>query len=172
LTGRKKVVMVGSVTVEVGEDGADAERIELLTGYLRQELLQLDVDGVTPAPGAAAPPGSRGVDVAEVGALLVSLGGSAAGLKDVVTVVRAWLARGGRVRRTVRVSIGGDVLELSEVSRAEQTRLVDLFVERHSVLPRPGDPPPSDPPPGGTTPSDTPPSEMTLDEPSPGESEK
>ena len=39
---------------------------------------------------------------------------------------------GDGVRRTVKIEIDGDTLELSEVSAAEQNRLVDLFVRRHS----------------------------------------
>jgi hypothetical protein len=33
----------------------------------------------------------------------------------------------------VRIEIGGDVLELSEVTAGEQDRLVQLFVSRHST---------------------------------------
>jgi hypothetical protein len=120
------------MAIKVVEDGADAERIDTLAGFLRQELLQLDVEDVTLAPGGDVPPGSRAFDAAAAGALLVSLGGSAAGIKDVVAVIRAWLARGGGVRRSVRIEIAGDVLELSEVSKPEQSRLVDLFVNRHA----------------------------------------
>ena len=123
--------MPSEISLTVAEEGADAERVGALTGYLRQELLQLDVDDVVTATGGAAPAGSRGLDLTMVGGLLVSLGGSAAGLADVVGVIRSWLSRGGGVRRTVKLQIDGDVLELSEVSRDEQNRLVELFVTRH-----------------------------------------
>lgn len=118
--------------IEVAEDGADAERIDALAGYLRQELLQLDVADVTRAPGGVAPPGSRGLDVAAIGALMVGLSGAATSVNEIVTVVRGWLSRGGGVRRSVKITIDGDELELSEVSLAEQTKLVDMFVRRHS----------------------------------------
>jgi hypothetical protein len=49
-----------------------------------------------------------------------------------VDAVRHWLTRGGGVRRTVKLEIGGDVLELSEASTADQQRLIDMFVSRHS----------------------------------------
>jgi hypothetical protein len=55
------------------------------------------------------------------------------GLRAVVLAVRNWLARGQGVRRTVRLEIGGEVLELSEATAAEQQRLVDLFVSRHAA---------------------------------------
>ena len=49
----------------------------------------------------------------------------------VVGTVRQWLSRGDGVRRTVRLELGGDVLELSQASAAEQQRLIELFVRRH-----------------------------------------
>ncbi|MFI5894045.1 hypothetical protein ACIA5D_28490 [Actinoplanes sp. NPDC051513] len=116
------------------EDGADGERLDELTGLLRQELLQLDVEDVSPLPGGAAPPGSRAFDVAMVGGLLVTLSQSAERLGPVVQAVRNWLGRGQNTRRTVRLEIGGDVLELSEATEADQQRLIDLFVTRHGAV--------------------------------------
>lgn len=120
------------MTIEVAEDGADAERIDVLAGHLRQELLELDVDDVRRArSGAAPPPGSRAVDVAAIGALLVTVGGAATGINEILTVVRGWLSRAGGTRRSVKISIDGDVLELSEVSLAQQDELIGLYVRRH-----------------------------------------
>jgi hypothetical protein len=120
------------LNVHLSEDGANPERIDALTGYLRQELLQLDVDDVRRGPGGEAPAGTRAIDMVALGGLVVTLGRSAAGLKDVVTAIRRWLSRGDGVRRTVKIEIEGDTLELSEVSVAEQDRLITLFVSRHS----------------------------------------
>ncbi|WET77916.1 hypothetical protein P3102_28130 [Amycolatopsis sp. QT-25] len=125
--------MTSAVRVQLGEDGADAERVEQLTGYLRGELVDRGVAEVTALPAGPAPPGSRAFDVATVGGLLVTLGQSADGLRSVVAAVREWLSRGGRVKRTVRLEIDGDVLELSEASLTDQDKLVDLFVSRHSA---------------------------------------
>jgi hypothetical protein len=124
--------MDGEVRLQLSEEGADAERLGALTGYLRAELLQLDIDDVTVAREGEVPPGVRAIDVVALGGLVVSLGRTAAGLKDVVAAVRRWLSRGDGVRRTVKIEIDGDVLELSEVSAAEQGRIVDLFVQRHA----------------------------------------
>ncbi|RSM76393.1 hypothetical protein DL991_24535 [Amycolatopsis sp. WAC 01375] len=124
--------MTSAVRVQLGEDGADAERVDQLTGYLRSELIDRGVAEVKALPAGPAPPGSRAFDVATVGGLLVTLGQSADGLRSVVAAVREWLSRGGRVKRTVRLEIDGDVLELSEASLTDQDKLVDLFVGRHS----------------------------------------
>jgi hypothetical protein len=124
--------MDGEVRLQLSEDGADAQRLGVLTGYLRQELLQLDVDDVSAARAGDVPPGARAIDAVALGGLVVSLGHAATGLGSVVAVVRRWLSGGDRVRRTVKIEIGGDTLELSAVSAAEQDRLVDLFVRRHT----------------------------------------
>jgi hypothetical protein len=123
----------GELRLLLEEDGADAERVDLLTGHLRRELTQLDVDGVRPLPDVEPPPGTRALDAAVIGGLLVTLGQSGAGLAAVITAIRGWLARTPGPARTVRVELGGDVLELSQASAAEQDRLIELFVGRHSA---------------------------------------
>ncbi len=124
--------MDGGLRLQLSEEGADAERLDALTGLLRGELLQLDVEDVTGLRAGEPAPGARGLDVAAVGGLLVGLGGSAEGLRSVISAIRAWLARGGETRRTVRLEIGGEVLELSEATTADQDRLIGLFISRHA----------------------------------------
>jgi hypothetical protein len=124
--------MDGEVRLQLSEDGADAERLDALTGYVRRELLQLDVEDVSRAQVGDVPDGARAIDVVALGGLVVSLGHTATGLKEVVGAVRRWLSGGDGVRRTVKIAIDGDTLELSEVSAAEQDRLVDLFLRRHA----------------------------------------
>jgi hypothetical protein len=123
---------VGELRVQLAESGADAERLDELTGYLRQELLELDVQDVKALPAGEPPPGTRAIDAVAVGGLLVTFAENALGVRKVVSAIRAWLARGSGVKRTVRLELEGDILELSEVSAPEQTRLIDLFVSRHA----------------------------------------
>jgi hypothetical protein len=120
------------LSLHLAEDGADAERLAALTGFLRQELLQLDVEDVTALRAGDAPPGARAFDVVAAGGLLVTLSRSVEGLKAVVTAVGQWLGRGGGTARKVRLEIAGDVLELSVATAADQQRLIELFVSRHA----------------------------------------
>ena len=129
--------MDGELRLQIAEEGADAERIATLTGYLRAELLQLDVEDVTAPQGDEAPAGARVVGVAAVGAVLVALGQSAEGLRSVVSVIGDWLRRGQETRRTVRLELDGDTLELSQASSSDQARLIELFVSRHTAAGRP-----------------------------------
>ena len=122
----------GELRLQMSEDGADAQRLAVLTGYLRAELLQLDVEDVTALPAGEPPPGARVFGVATVGALVVALGQSAEGLRSVVSVIGDWLRRGDGTRRTVRLELEGDALELSQASAADQERLISLFISRHT----------------------------------------
>lgn len=124
-----------ALRVELSEDGADAERLETLTRFLRQELLQLDVEDVTTLRAGEPRPGARAFDLMAVNELLVFLGPTAEGLRAVVSTIRKWLARGSGVRRTVRLELDGDVLELSEATEADQDRLIGLFVSRNTTRP-------------------------------------
>ena len=119
--------------LQLSEEGADAERLAALTGYLRSELLQLDVEDVKALPAGEPPSGARGFNAATVGALLIALGQSAQGLRSVVSVIRDWLRRDEGKGRTVRLELGGDALELSQASGADQERLIELFVRRHTT---------------------------------------
>jgi hypothetical protein len=125
--------MGGELRVRISEDDADSERLAELARYLRSELLELDVEDVSALSGGSEPPpGSRAFGVAEISGLLVMLGQSAAGLRSVVAAVTAWAGRGQGTRRTVRLELDGDALELSQASAADQERLISLFVSRHS----------------------------------------
>jgi hypothetical protein len=123
----------GELRLQLSEEGADAERLAVLTGYLRSELLQLDVKDVRALPAGEPPPGARAFDVAAVGAPLIALGQSAEGLRSVVSVIRGWLRRGEGKGCAVRLELGGDALELSQASAADQERLIELFVRRHTT---------------------------------------
>jgi hypothetical protein len=119
--------------LQLSEEGADAGRLTVLTGYLRSELLRLDVEDVKALPAGQPPPGSRAFDGATVGGLLIALGQSAEGLQLVVSAIKGWLRRGEPKGRTVRLELGGDALELSQASTADQERLIEMFVSRHAT---------------------------------------
>ena len=114
------------------EEGADAERLDVLAGYLTRDLRELD-DVELGRVSLEAPPNTRAVDVAAVGSLLVTLLSSSA-LPQLINTIRGWLGRG---RSTVRVELDGDTLELSAASSEEQERLIQLFVARHLREPDP-----------------------------------
>jgi hypothetical protein len=108
------------------------ERLDALTGFLRQEFLRLDIDDVARIPAGEPPPGSRGLGAVAVGGLLVGLGSVATGLAAAISAIESWLSRNAGSRRHVRLEIAGDVLELSDAATADQDRLIELFISKHA----------------------------------------
>jgi hypothetical protein len=109
------------------EPDADAAELERATSPLREELLALDLERVG-RPTEPSPPGSRGLDVAALGTLIVGAGRGAIG--PVLTAVQSWIAR--RSSRSVTITIDGDSLELTNASREDQRRVVASFLAWHS----------------------------------------
>jgi hypothetical protein len=125
--------MNGELRLDVSEEGADAERLAVVAGYLRAELVQLDVEDVVRLSSGEAPQGARGSVVTTAGGLLVSLGKSPDSLRSVASAAWDWLRREGGQGRKVRLELDGDVLELSRASAADQEKLIELFVSRHGT---------------------------------------
>jgi hypothetical protein len=105
------------------EPDTDAAELEHAASQLREELLER-VD----RPTEPSPPGSRGLDVAALGTLIVGAGRGAIG--PVLTAVQWWGAR--RSSRSVKITIDGDSPELTNVSHEDQRRLVESFLAGHS----------------------------------------
>jgi hypothetical protein len=64
--------MGSGVHLYLSEEGADAEWLEIQSGYLRAELAELDVDNVSALPAGSAPPGSRAAGIAAAGGLMAA----------------------------------------------------------------------------------------------------
>ena len=118
------------VTLVLETDG-DARELEELTSKLRRELLRLDVDAVERAPAGPAPDGTRAVDLAAIGTLLVTIGKGAAALAPLVAAVRSWLSARGS--GTVKMQIGGDTIEVTGALSPEQRMLVETWIKAHAA---------------------------------------
>jgi hypothetical protein len=105
--------------------GDDAEELAELSGWLRSELLDLDVEGVDRLPDEDVPAGAKGV-AAIAGWLMVQLGPTA--LRVVLTKVADWVTRNDRV---VEVSYGDDTLKLRRATREQQEKIIDGWLARH-----------------------------------------
>ena len=115
------------IRVAIGP-GSDAEEVTEATLQLRRELLDLDVEAVEIPRAGEPPPGSRAVDLAAIGTLVVTVAQSQL-LTSVVAAVQSWLSSSRR--RSIRLELGGDVLDLAGVSSDEQRRLTDEWLRRH-----------------------------------------
>ncbi len=106
--------------------------MDAITAAVRRELLLLDVQSVDRVSSGPAPGGARGIDLAAIGALIVSLGETAPVLAQVVEAIRAWTARSPS--RMVKLTLQGDTLEVGGMSESDQHRVIKEWMARH---PRP-----------------------------------
>ena len=105
----------------------DDDELTELALLLRDDLLDLEVSAVEPVTEGPAPGGSKGAVATVAGWLAVRLGPEA--LRMVVSRIVAWASRSNA---SVEVSLGGDVLKVTGVSRAQQDRLIEDWISRHS----------------------------------------
>ncbi|MEU7837260.1 caspase family protein [Nonomuraea sp. NPDC049129] len=113
----------------VVDDSADPQELDELTAALRAELLDMDVM-VSLSQAGATPPGSRAILSFAIGGLTVALAGTEF-LGAIVEAVTAWLTR--HRDRSVKMSLDGDVLEVTGVSSADQRRLIDEWLARRQA---------------------------------------
>jgi hypothetical protein len=112
------------------DPAADTEELDELTAGLRRHLLELDVESVERPRGTPPPSGARAAEAADLGTLLVTLATTPALLGAVVNTVRAWLSRGRD--RGVKLKLGDDVLEVTQISSEQQERLIADWIARHA----------------------------------------
>jgi hypothetical protein len=133
-SGKVSVMAAGaaelSVELQAGPD-TDAEELAQLAGRLRAELLDLDVETVRQPVRGEEPGDAKGTGLLAAGELVVRLAASPEVLASIIAGVRSWLRRNHA--RSVKLTLGGDALEVSGVSSAEQERLIDLWVSRHGT---------------------------------------
>jgi hypothetical protein len=121
---------LAQLAVRVEDEEADPEELTDLTSHLRDELLDLEVEAVASPRLGEPPPGSRAVDLAALGTLIVTFAKPEL-LVAVVTPVRAWLA--GFQQRSIKVTLDGDTLELTGLSSKQQHRVVAQWLDRHTT---------------------------------------
>ncbi len=120
---------MAELSVQVGKNGGDIAEIDSLTRQLRQELLGLDVDGVTFARDQPAPPGAKG-DPVTAGVLVVTFANSTV-LVSVFQAIRAWLGRGKD--RHIVIKDDKRSWDLSGMSDAQYQQILDVLLKDADV---------------------------------------
>ncbi len=118
-----------AITVAVGPTDNAEELSEHLL-LLRHELLQLDGVDVVQGITNDAPSGAKAGLPLSPGELFLTLAGAGGVLTSLIGLLRAWLTRDER--RRVTIEVGGDRLEISGLGFAEQRRLIDSWLSRHT----------------------------------------
>jgi hypothetical protein len=117
---------VAEAVVYIKDDALDPERLEDLAVDLRAEILTTAVGRVDRLVTDPPPPGSRGTDLVELGAVVIQVALDTGLLTGLIQRVRDW--RGRRDVRQLEIEIGDARLVLSDVSPEQQQVLIDHFV--------------------------------------------
>ena len=121
--------MAEDIRVEfVSGPDSDPEEIDALARALRAEILEVDeVDRVEQATAGPAPDGSKGLDVAAIGALVVGVSPGIQAVVKVIDVVRGWLANRSSSTPPLQMSVGDK--SITVVANEEQRdELIAAFV--------------------------------------------
>ena len=107
------------------DDDVDAAELDQLAHALREEILQVDeVDSVDQAILGEAPDGTKAVDVAAIGALIVGAAPGVTALTAIIETVRGWFARRAATAPAppppLKLTIGDNSIEI--VADAEQQK--------------------------------------------------
>lgn len=116
--------------IELGvEPDADAAELDEATQHLRQELLELDVEDVERPSSGTPPPGTRAVEAAMLGTLVVTATQEL--VSAVVHAITGWLGR--RPGRSVKIVLDGDSIEVTDPSAEDEQRLIAAFLAHHTT---------------------------------------
>src|SRR4051794_38005496 len=117
------------VRLELGEDGADPERVEEDLRYLLDEVAALPGAELHRPDAGQAPSGTRGSGGVGLATAVVALGGSGAALPMLVGLARDYLDRLGA--GTIKLRIGSDEIEMNHASTSMQRQALAEFLGRH-----------------------------------------
>ena len=119
---------------------ADPSELDAMTRALRAEILEVDeVDRVEQPAAGPAPSGSKGLDVAAIGALVVGVAPGVQAVAKVFEVVRAWLANRSSSTPPLQMSIGDKSITVV-ADKQQQEELVAAFIAALATPGADGDP--------------------------------
>jgi len=116
------------IQVEKSPDEED-EMLGKITGQLRHELLELDIEKVEPNRTGKLPEGARG-DPFTLGTLILTLAASGGIFSKLIDTLQLWLQNRGS--RQLSLEIDGDKLTINGNPTKSQQQLIDLFINRHT----------------------------------------
>jgi hypothetical protein len=122
------LVVVG-VEITPLED-SDEREVADLGGRLRADLRQTPATRIEAVSAGSAPPGAKGLELLALGHFVVEIARSVPALRDVIAVLRDYVVR--QPVRSVKISLDGDVLEVTAASGEEQRRLIDAWIAQHA----------------------------------------
>ena len=111
-------------------EDSDKRELTELGNRLRRDLGQTPATRIEAVSVGSAPTGSKGLEVLALGHFVVEISRSVPALRKVVAVLRDYVIR--QPVRSVKISLDGDVLEVTAASSEDQRRLIDAWIAQHA----------------------------------------
>jgi hypothetical protein len=118
-----------TLCIEMGPE-TNVEELVVLAVDLRGLLLELDIESADLLTRGQPPSDTRSGEIFVAGALTVMLARSKELVTKLIESVKWWTSLGAG--RSVRLELDGDVLELNGLTREDQRKLIQLFINRHT----------------------------------------
>jgi len=131
--------MSQDITVEFvpgPDDDVDAAELDDLAHALRDEILQVDeVDSVEQTIEGLAPDGTKAVDVAAIGSLIVAAAPGVTALTSIITAVRGWFQRRAEAAPTppppLKLTINGNSIEIVADEELQKQLVAEFLAAIH-----------------------------------------
>ncbi|RZT77866.1 hypothetical protein EV382_1033 [Micromonospora violae] len=116
-----------TLLIRIKDDQSTSEQLDELAIDLREVILESGVGSAERRSGQPVLPGTRGVELLEVGALVVQVALETGLLADVIQRIRDW--RGRQQVQHVEIELNGSRLVVSNATMEQQQALVEHFVK-------------------------------------------
>ena len=90
--------------IELSLEGGDAAELDELTRQLQTEVGELNVDSVESVSAGAAPPGTKALDMAAIGQMMVTLAPTV--IPPLFDLLRSWVDRKPSTPVKIKVKVG------------------------------------------------------------------
>lgn len=115
------------VVVELSLEGGDSEELDELTRQLRSEVQELDIASIHEVSEGVAPAGTKGVDMAAIGQMAISLAPSI--IPPLFDLLKSWVERKPSTPVKVTVKVGRKTAQIEYDPTKTSAKDLDLLVK-------------------------------------------
>ena len=137
MTGKENsqiLISIGQSSIDDDNKDIDEEELENLTHQLQQELNELDVEKVDLVRKEdLSLSNTKAGNAISWGSLLVTLAASGGILSSVINVFQSWTSN--HKDHSITLEIKGDKITVNGVSKKDEKRLIDSWLNRHNSEP-------------------------------------
>ena len=118
---------IADVVVELSLEGGDSVELDELTRQLRSEVQELDIESVHEVSEGVAPAGTKGVDMAAIGQMAISLAPSL--IPPLFDLLKSWVERKPSTPVKVTVKVGRKTAQIEYDPTKTSAKDLDVLIK-------------------------------------------